>query len=145
MTLELTHLMQFKNDKMIARYHKDYPQSKMHPEESWGELMKFIWLCRKHQADKQRLPEDKELQFNCVIHAEMNDIDNMWHTFLLFTRDYQQFCHDCLDGIFFHHEPLDEGGPIDHDLYAEELTRYLSYIYDNLGQDTLLKWFGDYS
>lgn len=143
MTPELTHLMQFKNDRIVARYQKDYPQSKMPPEESWMELMKFIWLCHKHRADKKRVPEDKTLQFSCVIHAEMKDIDNMWHTFLIFTRDYHQFCLDCLGGIFFHHEPLEEGEQMDHDQYEEELTCYLSYIYDNLGRDTVLKWFGD--
>lgn len=142
MTPDLSHLIQFPNDKIIARYHKDYPQSKMHPEESWVELMKFIWLCHKHQTDKKNLPENEALLFDCVIHTEMNDIDNMWHTFLLFTRDYQQFCLECLGGRFFHHEPLEEGKQVNHDTYAEELTHYLSYIYDNLGKETVLKWFG---
>ena len=141
MRLDLNQLIQFKKDKIITRYHKDYPHSKMYPEESWVELMKFVWLCHKHQADKQSRPEDKALQFNCVIHAEMSDIDNMWHTFLLFTRDYQQFCLDFLDGVFFHHEPLEEKVQIIPELYEKELTNYLSYIYDNLGEETIIKWF----
>lgn len=140
---ELTNLMKFKNNKIIARYHQDYPHSKLSPEESWLELMRYIWLCHKHWADKRRLPEDKALDFNCVIHSEMQDIDNMWHTFLLFTRDYQQFCLECLGGVFFHHEPQEQEEQMNEDMYEEELTRYLSYIYDNLGRDTLIKWFGD--
>ncbi len=141
MTIELTHLLQFKKDRIIARYRKEYPKSKMLPEESWIELMKFIWLYHQHEADKKQRPEDKTLQFACVIHEEMKDIDNMWHTFLLFTKEYQLFCLEYLDGIFFHHDPLEEEAEVNHEEYAEELALYLSYIYDKLGENTVLKWF----
>src|SRR5690349_17557159 len=37
-------------------------------------------------------------------------IDLMWHTFLLFTKDYRRFCTDYL-GRFIEHEPFEEAAP----------------------------------
>lgn len=140
--LDLSKLMSYKNNKIISRYNKDYPDANMQAEEALKELMKFIWLCQKHKVEKSRRPNDSSLHFSCAIHSEMRDIDNMWHTFLLFTRDYHDFCNYYLEGVFFHHEPIinsDEQVSDKH--YEEEFTLYLSYIYDNLGEDTLIKWF----
>ncbi|WP_115707220.1 hypothetical protein [Legionella sainthelensi] len=140
----LNKLMRYKNDKIISRYSKDYPNAKMHAEEALKELMKFVWLCHKYRVDKKTHANDNSLNFSCVIHSEMSDIDNMWHTFLLFTRDYHDFCNHYLDGVFFHHEPLiDSNKNVFDKNDEEELTLYLSYIYDNLGESTLIKWFNE--
>jgi hypothetical protein len=138
----LNDLIQYRNSNIISRYKKDFPDTTMQAEEALIELMKFIWLCRKHKDDKKNRPNDNALNFSCVIHSEMKDIDNMWHTFLLFTRDYHAFCDDYLNGTFFHHDPLsDIDNNISRESYELELTLYLSYVYDNLGEDTLIKWF----
>jgi len=139
---DLKDLLDYRNHKIITRYNMDYPTAAMQAEEALHELMKFIWLCHKHKADKLLYPDDKNLDFSCVIHAEMADIDKMWHTFLLFTRDYHEFCDTCLNGNFFHHDPLiGENTPVSEEDYALELTRYLTYIHDHLGSETLIKWF----
>jgi hypothetical protein len=44
-------------------------------------------------------------------------IDAMWHTFLLFTKDYRVFCIDYL-GRFIEHEPFEVAAP-----WAYALTR----------------------
>ncbi len=140
----LNKLMSYKNNKIISRYRKDYPTAKMNAEEALQEFMKFVWLCHKHRVEKKIRADDNSLNFSCAIHAEMSDIDNMWHTFLLFTKDYHDFCNHYLDGVFFHHEPLMNSDDNVFDKNdEEELTLYLSYIYDNLGEDTLIKWFND--
>jgi hypothetical protein len=36
-----------------------------------------------------------------------SDIDNFWHAFLLFTREYQNWCKDNF-GAFIHHDPFDD-------------------------------------
>ena len=35
------------------------------------------------------------------------DADRAWHEFILFTRDYEQYCQECF-GRFIHHEPYGE-------------------------------------
>jgi hypothetical protein len=47
--------------------------------------------------------------------APSREIDEMWHTAILFTRAYEQFCARHL-GQHVHHEPLD--GVADVELYA---------------------------
>jgi hypothetical protein len=142
MQLDLPCLLQYKNNKVISRYQSDFPDSKMRPEEALEELLKFIWLSHKLAADKKHFPANDALHFSCVIHHEMAEIDNMWHTFLLFTRDYHTFCQKHLAGVFFHHDPLvSTGAAVSTIAYELELNRYLSYIYDNLGETTLIKWF----
>ena len=37
-------------------------------------------------------------------------VDIGWHTFILYTREYSQFCSDITNGGFIHHEPTDEEG-----------------------------------
>ncbi|MHB1946990.1 MAG: glycine-rich domain-containing protein [Gammaproteobacteria bacterium] len=142
MQIKLHKLLEYKNDNLLFRYQNEYPNSKLTAKESLSELMKYIWLSHKHAADKKQHPENKSLYFKCVMHIEMKDIDNMWHTFLLFTRDYQNFCNDYLNGNFFHHDPLSQKPRKgSKNKYAKELRLYLSYIYENLGEETLIKWF----
>lgn len=133
-------ILDYKNQKVISRYQIDFPSSKLQPEEAFSELMKYIFLCHIHLDDKESNPENESLQFSCVMHTEMSDIDNMWHTFLLFTKDYQEFCQNYL-GNFFHHEPLSEANSLLPDNYEMELVRYLSYINNKFGEATLIKWF----
>lgn len=141
---QLEDLLKYENKNIILRYQRDYPQSKMPANQAFSELLKFIWLGYKHKYDISKHPNDISLRFTCVMHSEMIDIDNMWHTFLLFTKDYHDFCDQYFAGVFFHHAPLietDDTSPTLNHLYETELSRYLSYIYDNLGEATLKEWF----
>lgn len=140
MQKNINDILVYKNQKVISRYKTDFPGSKLQPEEAFSELMKYIYLCHIHAINKTLHPENESLQFSCVMHTEMSDIDNMWHTFLIFTKDYQEFCQNYL-GSFFHHEPLSDENDVLNDNYEIELTRYLSFIHDNLGEETLITWF----
>jgi hypothetical protein len=70
----------------------------------------------------------------------MNEIDDMWHTFLLFTKDYMSFCKDYFDE-YIHHIPNTEEESMKEDQFKDNLTRYLSFIYDTLGEETVINWF----
>ncbi|MFZ2315014.1 MAG: hypothetical protein WAW86_05070 [Gammaproteobacteria bacterium] len=143
MVQNLPTLREYRNIDVLNRYAKDYPNNKLVPEEAFEELMKFFWLSLKHQDDKLRFPENRELNFICGIHSEMKEIDDMWHTFLLFTKDYLSFCKQYF-GRFFHHSPTTdlEKEKITKDDFELDFTRFLSYVYDNLGEESLIKWFG---
>jgi hypothetical protein len=141
MSLSLNHLLTYKNDRLLARYTKDYPDAKMNADDALHEFLKYVWLCVTHRQEKYYQPANPTLHFSCVMHDEMREIDNMWHTFLLFTRDYHAFCQEYLNGNFFHHEPLSQNDNINVEKFEIELTNYLSYIHEKLGEETLLKWF----
>lgn len=140
---ELNHLLQYKNPRIIARYQKDHPNNKLSAEEALTEILKYFWVSQKHKLDCQANPNNEELKFTCAIHAEMHEIDDMWHTFLLFTHDYHDFCMQYF-GKFIHHDPNTETAPPDEKKFETDFERYLSYIYDNLGEETVCKWFAEY-
>jgi len=139
--LELNKLLSYTHLNVCARYNKDFPNNTMTADEALSELIKFFWLIDKHERDKKQSPHDESLHFICMMHEEMREIDDMWHTFLLFTEDYQRFCADNF-GHFIHHHPFNDRDKISiNERYELELNRYLSYIYDQLGSEVLKKWF----
>ncbi|VVC77152.1 hypothetical protein AQUSIP_24790 [Aquicella siphonis] len=136
---DINELLSYTNAKILSRYSKNHPDSKMSGREALSELMKFIWLCCIHKVELSLRPYDETLHFSCLIYDEMAEIDDMWHIFLLFTRDYQKFCADYLHGYFFHHDPIvSDEIPLNFEI---NLRRYLEYIHDKLGEETLIKWF----
>lgn len=140
--ISLQELLKYKNSHLVKRYKQDYPHNQLSAEEALIELLKYFWLCEKHAQGKNNFPTDESFNFTCAMHFEMKEIDDMWHTFLLFTQDYFAFC-DKYFGKFLHHVPNVDKGSQDIKREEIELTRYLSYIYDHLGEETLKKWFAE--
>jgi len=137
----LESLMEYTNPHVLDRYSKDHPNNKLTNKEAFADLMKYFWLCQKHKIDSDNFPDNEDLKFVCAVHKEMKEMDDMWHTFLLFTMDYADYCEKYF-GEFIHHMPTtdDEEMPTDEE-FSTDLTRYLSYIYDQLGEETVRSWF----
>lgn len=141
MTIPLTTVLSYEHRAVMARYNKEYPGNRMKAKKAFPELLKYLWLCDKHTRDKRARPDDASLDFSCLMHSEMREIDDMWHTFILFTRDYQQFCEHHF-GYFIHHEPLSSTQKSAFTkTFKKELTQYISYVYDHLGEQTVRRWF----
>lgn len=74
------------------------------------------------------LRHERELKRYLVLRSRLSGdtlptpkvVDQLWHVFLLYTRDYSEFC-DTLGG-FIHHVPSDAAQP--RDKQAEDLQRY---------------------
>src|SRR4029078_5348421 len=83
--------------------------------------------------------------FGCVVSEEIEKIDWMWHTFLLFTLDYARFC-DRYFGFFLHHIPNEdeEGQPIDDALFRATIERQFGLVSDVLGEKTLTTWYDEW-
>lgn len=139
---DLNFLLLYKPEKVFQRYQKDFPMNKLSSEIAFRELLKYLWLSQKHQQDKQEQPNNKELEFIFSIHSEMKEIDDMWHTFILFTREYIDFSEKYFSN-FIHHIPHTGKEVFTPDDYKLQLTRYLSYIYDHLGEETVRLWFDE--
>ncbi len=104
-----------------------------------------MWLCAVTTGDQNAV----------AINAELTFLDEMWHTFILFTRDYAQFCHRYLGG-YIHHAPTtySEKKQTGHQFQKNfddflnqrksELKDQYSIIYDYLGEETLIKWYETY-
>jgi len=140
MLVSIDDLLLYENKNIINRYLKDYPNNSLEPENALKELLKYFWLSCKHKIDKNSDPTDKKLDFMCSIHHEMNQIDDMWHTFLLFTKDYMYFCKKYFNK-YIHHIPFPEDLRLSEEEFRNDFTNYLSYVYDNLGENTVITWF----
>ena len=109
--------------------------------------MKYLWLSQKLHVEKQTSKDTEILNFQSVIFSSMKEIDDVWHTFILFTKDYTRFCHQYF-GHYLHHQPTIkkeyENIRNNFDDYLLKTEKWISYIYDNLGEETVRLWFHDY-
>ncbi|MBA2652511.1 MAG: hypothetical protein H0U73_09635 [Tatlockia sp.] len=137
MVKALTQILEYTNSDILKRYELDYALNSLSPKEAFNELMKFLWLLQKHGAEKALSPENEQLDFVCGIPEE---IDDMWHTFLLFTKEYMEFCTESF-GEFIHHAPTSDTERLTIDISQSHFARYLNYVRDNLGEETSSKWF----
>jgi len=138
---ELSVLLRYRNEKVLNRYTANYPSNALSSHDAFSELMKYFWLSLKHDKEKKQYPNNNDLDFICGIHVEMSEIDDMWHTFLLFTKDYMLFCEEHF-GKYFHHTPTHENERQRMDNFEIDFRKFLSYVYDNLGEESCLAWFG---
>ena len=96
---ELSKLLKTKLPLKIREcYEMDYSSNKLSANQAFKELLKYFWITTKLKIDK---PNAK---FQIYIQTEMKEIDDLWHTYLLFTEDYQKFCMKNFKK-FIHHKP----------------------------------------
>lgn len=138
----LEELLSYKNDKVLSRFKRDHPHLEEKAEELFEELLKYLWIGQKHFLDKQETPNCSTLKFSMVMHEEMRDMDEIWHCFILFTRDYHKFCNKYF-GCYIHHIPdmALNYDPVE-EKFEENLQKYIYYVFDQLGELTIQKWFG---
>lgn len=141
---DINRLIEYKNSRVVHYFLRDHPHYSGDVDILFADLLRYLWLCKKHALDRKAKPDDESLQFVCVMHLEMREMDNMWHTFILFTREYAEFCHTYFDE-FVHHLPnIVEDKPELFVNFEIDCTRYLSYVYDHLGEDTVKRWFAEH-
>jgi hypothetical protein len=121
-------------------------------ESVFTETKKWLWLCAhaKHESENNGTVDQPLGLFQ-----EAYAIDQAWHVFLLFTQDYAEFCEKYF-GFFVHHVPeksgvkkqfreaLAGGSSEFRERRLIELERIYGYIYDQLGEETLLRWTEDF-
>lgn len=106
------------------------------------ETKKWLWLASKVDITDAPLFIDKPLLI----------IDEMWHNFILHTKQYYNFCVQHFKK-FIHHEPTPPKVKREqHQVllsnpstalkeHEEKLIKQYNLIYDHLGPETLLKWY----
>lgn len=92
----LERILAFRSPGIPARIAKKMEIPIEEAEKLFAETLKYLYVCR--QARKVRIPISPSLV-----------LDEGWHTFILFTKEYARFCEECV-GEFIHHVP-DTGEP----------------------------------
>jgi hypothetical protein len=76
---------------LVERIKKELKLSQEDAEELFKDMLMFLYLCGTNTTDGRYSPPKM--------------IDEAWHTFIIFTREYAQFCHENF-GHFLHHNPF---------------------------------------
>lgn len=137
----LEKLLEYKNLDVIDAFCASLDIAEEEAMIIFDDLLKYFWLCETSSE-------------SCVkaIDAPVAIIDEMWHTFILFTKDYTRFCK-CYFGHFIHHMPTTEKAKnlskqnrekdFVENLISEKKQRY-EIIYDRLGKQTFIRWYYEF-
>jgi hypothetical protein len=132
----LDEVLTFRHPGTIRRYCKENHATPQEAEVVFREMLKFLYLSARAGSEG----------FGCAISIEIEKLDWMWHTFLLFTRDYAEFCERYF-GFFLDHVPTEaeEANEIagDENELRASIERQFSFVYDVLGEETLVAWYDD--
>ena len=129
---DLKKVLAYKNREVVLRYAEDFAVSRRDAEEIFLETKRWLWLCNEHsRLNLGRL----------TMNEEMSALDQMWHTFLLFTEDYAEFCERFL-GQFVHHVPMTskQKSKTTKQRRLTQLRANYEFIYDHLGPEVLERW-----
>lgn len=140
----LDEVLAYRNDAVITKFTDYYNVDRSDAEDLFLETKRWMWLCANRPTDLEMVIQDPLLM-----------LDNMWHTFILFTKDYHEFC-DRFFGRYIHHLPVTStekrvmqsklaGSPNAEEEQLASLERFYRYIYDSLGQEVFLKWYVTFS
>jgi hypothetical protein len=136
-TAALETVLAYRHDGVVARYRRDHGGTEADAREVFEGLLAFLYLSAR----------SIELQGSEVVvgmYPEILKLDWMWHSFILHTRDYADFCRRHF-GFFLHHEPA---APASDGQAARRggdagLREFLSFAYDELGEETVRRWFAE--
>jgi hypothetical protein len=131
----LEAVLSYRHPAVVARYIKDFGGDQGAAEDLFQELTRWLYLCARAARTRDR-------SVTISMYPEILRIDDMWHTFILHTRDYAEFCHRYF-GHFIHHDPLPPRPPREWhaDEANAELEMFLSFLYDELDEATVRRWF----
>ncbi|MCZ4611890.1 hypothetical protein O3S80_50725 [Streptomyces sp. Lzd4kr] len=90
----LATVMSYDAPQVVHKFLEFFQMSYSEAEDLFGHLKKWLWFC----AMRMRQGESSTITHELLL------IDEMWHCFILFTREYAEFCDKYLGG-FVHHAP----------------------------------------
>jgi hypothetical protein len=84
----LDAVMSYRHSRLLTRLHEKVGMDEINARERFEDTKRFLYLCAISEEPL----------------APTEQIDEVWHNFILYTRDYVDFC-DTHFGFFLHHIP----------------------------------------
>ncbi|MEC4724441.1 hypothetical protein HWQ46_02625 [Shewanella sp. D64] len=141
-------VLAYQNKNVTDRFIKLYGVEEAEAVEIFEDVKRWLWMAA--EAREQGIDQP------VVIDRALVVLDEMWHNFMLFTRDYGQFCKDFFGG-YIHHSPMTAEGvasaesELDGYSLSERKTALMNkkrwqyeFIYDQLGEHTFMRWYKQY-
>jgi len=144
--------LEYENEVIIRKFMQGYDVLESEAELIFNDTLKWLYLCAVKIREKRA---NGTVDFMPFIETPIHIIDKMWHTFVLFTLEYDAFCRNYF-GFFIHHSPTTFKQKEDNkklsgaDLIAfkekKEENRRLQYkfLLDQFGRDLLYRWYQEY-
>jgi hypothetical protein len=143
MNISLNDILVYENPPVVNRFKKDFPQMAHEAETVFKDLLRFFWATELHRVERTQSPHNPNYNFLFIMDEEMKPIDQMWHIFLLYTKDYMEFCERYFKQYIHHVPDIVPDLPQDEAAFAVNLERFLRFTYDRLGAETVKRWFND--
>lgn len=89
-TKTLEEFLKYNNEDVIDRVVKEEGWSYGKTRYVYTEMLKYLWLCMQ--------PGNGGI-------SPAPEVDIVWHNFILYTKDYTEFCNEYA-GEFIHHSPF---------------------------------------
>ncbi|MEM5548941.1 hypothetical protein [Pseudoalteromonas fuliginea] len=138
----------YKNQNVIVRFSELYGVDLSESEQIFEDMKLWLVLAKVAKIENSNKP--------FVIDNALLVIDEMWHNFILFTKDYSAFC-DNYFGHYLHHNPtsVEENNrqkEVFSNMSIEERQSYmmekLRWQYEftmvKLGKDIFIRWYQYY-
>ena len=144
----LEEVLAYQNDSILYKFQESFDLPFEEVKMLFEETKKWLWLNAVAIDEKQGI--------ELFIDGPLALVDEMWHTFILFTRPYHEFCHRYF-GFYIHHAPttkaekdeMKKEAASDPEKYKanleEEYALQYSYVYDKLGEETLSRWYAEFT
>jgi hypothetical protein len=135
-------VLEYSFPALIERLERKLGLPREELEELFTDLKLWLYLCGTRGVDDP----------SPSIVRETSIIDELWHEFILFTKEYTDFCN-LFFGRYLHHRPRTEAERreqrrlFDEDLAKareqrrQELTLLIGYVYDRLGSEVAIRWY----
>ena len=139
----LAEALAYQNDDIPARFLDEWSIELPAARELFDDVKRFLFLCEQPDAH------------DSTIHGPLVIIDEMWHNFVLFTREYTDYCMSVY-GHYQHHGPTTQAESLALDAefasrpdearrdLVERRARQREAVVRHLGVETLLRWYVDY-
>ena len=124
----LTDFLAYENPLVIHHYsyHQKLPLNDV--KQQFKDLLAWFWLS------EYRLGQDKKT----YLFGPLLNLDDLWHTFILHTRDYLVFSHEFF-GTYYHHDVEIPGK--EYELNEEDLRDLLTDCLEHLGEGWVERCF----
>ncbi|MDF1758896.1 MAG: hypothetical protein P1U74_11480 [Legionellaceae bacterium] len=125
-------ILEYRNLPVVKRYCKERNKSLDFGNDTFVQLMRWYYIA----------PYFKENRLRMFIIPEIKEIDYMWHFFLIFTRDYSDFC-DKFVGHFLHHQPYGPGTSPNEGAKHEFRKQLAQILIHEFDEQTRIDWLDD--
>ncbi len=129
MQADLNLLLHYKNKTVTEYFCHQHPEFTLQESQAlFADLLGWMWL-----NGLRAIKGKKTYLFGPLL-----ILDEMWHAFILHTRDYVDFSTQYF-GTYFHHDVEPFG--FEHMMDEEELTEYLQDCFSYLGSEWVARRF----